>query len=295
MSSSLSTKYAPAYANPQGASDARPTAQQIIEDESLVGRLTGKVFLVTGCSSGIGVETARALASTGATLFLTARNISQTKTELADILEPGRVELVQINLSSLASVRVAAKEISRRTSTLNVLICNAGVMATPYGMTSDGHETQFGTNHLGHFLLFELLKPLLLASVTLEFNSRVVMVSSTGHRGEGIRIGDYDFKKHPEEYTPWNGYSQSKTANIYMANEIERRYGGRGLHATSLTPGAIITPLQKHLDISVREGFMKNEPLLKILLTPEQGAANSVWAAVAKEWEDKGGVFFENL
>jgi len=198
MSSSLSIKYAPAYANPSGAGDARPTAQQIIEDENLTGKLADKVILVTGCSSGIGVETARALASTGATLFLTARNLSQAKTSLADILEPGRIELLQLDLSYLDSVRVAAKEISRRTSTLNVLICNAGVMATPYGTTTDGYETQFRTNHLGHFLLFNLLKPLMLASAVSEFSSRVVMVSSTAHRGGGIRIGDYDFTKPPE-------------------------------------------------------------------------------------------------
>ncbi|RFU27442.1 hypothetical protein B7463_g8890, partial [Scytalidium lignicola] len=292
----MASKYASLFTSPKGPGDARPTALQIVNDEGLTGKLSDKVFLITGCSSGIGVKTARALATTGAKLFLTARNIPAAEETLRDILEPGRVELLQMDLSSLASVRSATKDFLSRSKTLNVLICNAGVMAIPSPGTTtvDGFETQFGTNHLGHFLLFNLLKPTLLASSTPTFNSRVVMVSSSAHRGGGIRFGNYDFKSGPENYTPWGGYSQSKTANIYMANEIERRYGSKRLHATSLMPGSILTRLTKHLDPKVVQAFPTHERLKNILMTPEQGAATTVWAAIGVEWENKGGVYLEN-
>lgn len=123
-------------------------------------------------------------------------------------------------------------------------------MATPEGKTKDGFETQFGTNHVAHFYLFQLLKDLLLASSTPEFRSRVVAVSSYAHRSSPIRFDDYNFEKEP--YNPWKSYGQSKTANVYLANEIERRYGAKGLHATSLHPGGIWTGLQDHLDMKAQ-------------------------------------------
>lgn len=207
-----------------------------------------KVFLITGCSSGLGVETAKALATTGATLYLTARNVPAAETALASILKPGKVELIEMDLSSLAGIRAGAEQFLARSKQLNVLICNAGVMAIPnLTATVDGFETQFGVNHLAHFLLFQLLKDTLLASSSFEFSSRVVAVSSSGHRGGGIRVNDYNYVKRPEEYNMCGAYFQSKTANIYMANEIERRFGSRGLHATSLMPGAISTGTQRHL------------------------------------------------
>ncbi|KAF4906958.1 WW domain-containing oxidoreductase [Colletotrichum viniferum] len=237
------SRYAEAHADPQGTGDARPTALQIIKDEGLEGKLGGKVFVITGTSSGIGIETVRAIAATGAKLFLTARNVAKAKTALADILDPSRMEIVQMDQGSLDSVRAAAAAILSKTDKVNVLINNAGIAAIQaLEFTKDGHEMQFGTNHLSHFLFFQLLKPALLAASTPEFPSRVVNVASAGHRFKGINASDnYNFQKGG--YEPMMSYAQSKTANIYMANEIERRYGSRGLHATSLHPGVIDTPL----------------------------------------------------
>jgi NAD(P)-dependent dehydrogenase (short-subunit alcohol dehydrogenase family) len=163
-------------------------------------------------------------------------------------------------------------------------------MATPYDRTIDGFETQFGTCHIGHFLLFQLLKPTLLKSSTPEFNSRVVSVSSIGHRSAEIRFHDFNFE-NKEEYTPWAAYGQAKTANIYFANEIERRYGEKGLHALSLHPGGIATGLQVHLDASFHEMMRSNPAVVKGMMNTEQGAATTIYAAVSKEWEGRGGKY----
>ena len=156
-------------------------------------------------------------------------------------------------------------------------------MATPEGKTKDGFETQFGTCHIGHFYLFQLLKHTLLASSTSDFPSRVVSVSSFGHRTGPVRFDDYNFEK--EKYDPWVSYGQAKTANIYFANEIERRYGSEGLHATSLHPGGIATGLQVHVDMSAAMG---DETVKNYMKDTEQGAATSVYAAVSEEWKNKG-------
>lgn len=286
----MSSRYAAAHKEPQGFGDSRPTALDIVKDEGLQGKLGDKVALITGCSSGIGIETARALNATGCKLFLGVRDTAKGQNALADILEPGRVELLTLDLNSLDSVRAAAAEFLRKSKPLNVLINNAGVMATPEGKTADGFEIQFGTCHLAHFLLFQLLKPALLASSTPHFNSRVVALSSSGHRGGGIRPDDYNFEKG--KYSPWVAYSQAKTANIYMANEIERRYGAKGLHGLSVMPGGILTGLQKHVP-----GFAemtKQEAVRKYTKSPEQGAATTVYAALSEEWEGRGGKYLED-
>lgn len=165
-------------------------------------------------------------------------------------------------------------------------------MATPEGRTKDGFETQFGTNHLGHFLLFQLLKPLLLKSATPEFPSRVVSLTSIGHRFGPIRFDDVNFEK--ESYDEWKAYGQSKTANIYLANEIERRYGAKGLHATSVHPGGIQTGLMVHLEPEALESWAKNPVLVNYMKSVEQGAATSVYAAIGKEWANKGGKYLAN-
>ena len=287
----MPSRYAAAHETLRGPGDSRPTAIDIIKDEGLEGKLTDKVFFITGCSSGIGVETARALSLTGAKLFLTARDLTKGKSALSDLLEPGRIELLKMDLNSLASVRSAAEEFLDKSKTLNVLINNAGVMATPEGKTQDGFETQFGTNHLAHFLLFQLLKPTLLKSSTPDFHSRVIALSSSGHRYGPVRFHDYNFEK---DYNPGQAYGQSKTANIYTANEIERRYGSQGLHGLSLHPGGIATGLQKHISDSVKEAWSKNAGVGNYMKSPEQGAATTVYAAVSKEWEGKGGRFLED-
>jgi NAD(P)-dependent dehydrogenase (short-subunit alcohol dehydrogenase family) len=283
----LSSQYASVHKDPQGPGDARPTALQIIKDNNMIDGLKGKTILITGTSSGIGITTAQSLYSTGATLFLTARNLPKAREALGEeLLASERVHLLEMDQTSLASVRKAAEEFKSKSDGLNILICNAGIMAVPSVVkTVDGFESQFGVNHLSHFLLFELLKPLLLASSTPEFNSRVVMVSSMGHRGSGIFVGDYGFEK--EEYNDWKGYGQSKTANIYMANEIEKRYGAKGLHANSLMPGGIMTGLQQHVPEDVKAGWRQ----FVGMKSAEQGAATTVLAAVGAEWEGVGGKY----
>jgi NAD(P)-dependent dehydrogenase (short-subunit alcohol dehydrogenase family) len=191
-----------------------------------------------------------------------------------------------MDLSSLANVRAGAQEFLSKSKTFDVLICNAGVMAVPAPSTTtaDGFETQFGTNHLSHFLLFNLLKPTILSSSTPTFNSRVVMVSSSGHLNGVIRFGNFDFKSGDEEYSPFGAYSQRKTANIYMANEIDRRYGSRGLHATSLMPGGIKTPLQRHISPGLLARWKTDSTMDVYLKSIEQGAATTILAAIGRNW-----------
>ena len=286
------SRYAEAHLNPSGPGDARPTALQIVKDEALEGKLAGKVIIITGTSSGLGIETARALSVTGARLLLTARDLNKAKIALDGILEQGRVELVEMDNTSLKSVHAAASAILQKSNNqVNILINNAGIMALPkLELTKDGFEMQFGVNHLAHFLLFELLKPALLASASASFSSRVVNLSSSAHHVASINeSGNYNFEK--TEYNDWVSYGQSKTANIYMTNEIERRYGSRGLHANSVHPGLIPTALLQHIDSATVEAMKKDEKAYKIMKSPEQGAATTVWAAIGQEWENKGGEY----
>lgn len=289
------SRYSVAHANPQGAGDARPTALQIIRDEALEGKLVGRAIVVTGATSGIGLEIARALAATGATLFLTARDLKTAETALFDILEPERVSLVETNNASLPSVRTAAGAIlARSNGRVNILVNNAGIMGIEdLKLTEDGHEMHFAVNHLSHFLLFQPLKPALLASSTPDFHSRVVMTASCAHRAWALNDSDnYSFQKGG--YQHGLAYANSRLANVYMANELERRYGTRGLHATSLHPGGINTNISRHLGGDFVEQIMSNEKLVKILKSPEQGAATTVLAAVGKEWAAKGGRYLED-
>jgi NAD(P)-dependent dehydrogenase (short-subunit alcohol dehydrogenase family) len=290
----MTDRYADAHREElvNGPGDGRPIALQIIQDNGLEGKLTDKVALVTGCSSGIGIETARALKATGIKVFVTARNIAKGKEALKDILEKDRVELLELRLDSLTSVRACTEELKSRSSKLNILINNAGIMAVPtLTLTEDGFESHLETNHLGHFLLFQLLKPLLLASSTQDFNSRVVNVSSSGHRFCPINFNDPNLKADGA-YNPWGAYGQSKTANILMANEIEKRYSSQGLHGWSLMPGFISSGLQIHVVSEVQSAPPR---LLKRMKSSEQGAATSVWAAVGKVHEGKGGKYLEDV
>lgn len=286
----MSNRYTASHQNTKGPGDARPTAQQIVEHNDLVNKWNGKVAFVTGASSGIGIPTAIALKATGARVFAAVRDLSKGKEALGSALEPGRLELIHLDLNSLESVRKCATEFLSKTSTLNLLINNAGIMATPEGRTADDHELQFGTNHLAHFLLFQLLKPALLSSATPELPSRVVNLSSVGHRGGGVQ---FDNLKLEGIYHPWTSYGQAKTANIYMANEIERRYGNQNLHAFSVHPGGIWTGLQVHVQDAVA-AWMSDPSVEKGMKSVEQGAATTLWAAVDKSLEGKGGLYLED-
>lgn len=293
----MPNRYSETYVAPKGAGDARPTALQIIKDEKLEGKLQDKVILITGCSSGIGIETARSLATTGAKLFLTARNLSKAKSALSGILKPGQVELIELDNASLASVRKGAEEFLQQSGNkLNILIANAGIMANPTReLNADGFEAQFGTNHLSHFLLFNLVKDAMLSSSTPTSKSRVVIVSSVGHRMGKVQFGNYDYSDpNGAKYSPWSAYGQSKTATIYMANYIDRVYGPKGVHALSLHPGGISTGLQVHVDGETQASWAKDEAIRNIMKSVEQGAATQVYAAVGKEWEGKGGIYLED-
>lgn len=286
-------------ANLRGADDARPTAIQIIEDEGLVGKLTDKVILITGVSSGIGTEALRALHMTGAHIYGTVRDLNKGQQVVDTVISEGhttggKITLIAMELDGFASIRRGAADfLSRANNTLHILITNAGVMATPYGKTKDGFETQFGTNHLGHFLLFQLLKPALLSSATPDYPSRVVSVSSRGHVFGAPNFGDYNYERTP--YDPWVAYGQSKAANIWFANAIERHFGHRNLHATSVHPGLILTSgLGVHLSPEQRDMFSDAE-VQRTAKSAAQGAATQVWAAVGREWSAKGGRFLSNM
>ena len=296
---SLVQPYAAQHAALHGPGDQRPTAEQVIRDQNLVGALPGLNILITGCTSGIGIETARALYLTGANIFITARNTSKGN-EVASQLSTDSsrpVKVIEMSLDSFASIRKGAADFLSQTSKLNILINNAGIMATPKGRTADGFESQFGTNHLGHFLLFQLLKPAFLVGATPERPSRVISVSSTGHRNAAsLDFDNLDFSKSP--YTPMLAYGNSKLANIYFANELTRRYQDQNLIGLSLHPGSIETPLRRHLEVQGGEAFKKtvDSPEYQAQLkSTEQGAATSVWAAVGREWMHRGGVYLEDV
>ncbi|KAI1741293.1 putative short-chain dehydrogenase [Xylaria scruposa] len=298
MASSCPTNpYAEAHADPKGSGDIRPTSVQIIHDEGLVNAMVGKVMLVTGSTSGIGIDTVRALHLTGADVYMQARDLKKAETVRDDILNTsegkGKLDIVLMDFESLKSIREGVKTFLSKTQKLNVLINNAGVRNTPESRTKDGFETQFGVNHLAHFLLFQLLQPTLLASATPAFNSRVINVTSGAHRGSKI---NFDNPNLEGVYNPRLAYSQSKTANILMANQIERLYGPLGIHGLSVHPGCIITNLQRH-DLRTpqeRDEFLRGNPVLqKVLKNTAQGAATQVWAAVAKVWEGRGAVYLE--
>lgn len=285
------SRYSAVHETPNGPGDARPTALQIIRDEGLENALTDKVIFLVGASAGIGVETGRALAATGARLFLGARNIEKAKEACADFLKLGHVDIVQIDTSSFASVRKAAAEVLSRADTLNVLINNAGIMMCPEAQSEDGFELQLATNYLGPFLLYTLLEKRLLESATPQWPSRVVNVSSSAHHVSGVHfdninlIGEYDAMK---------AYGQSKTAMIYMTNQIDRLYGSKNLHAVSVMPGGIMTNLQQYFSQGAKDSWAKNAEIQKGLKDVAQGAATTVLAAVGREWQHKGGRYLED-
>lgn len=280
-----------------------PSADDVLAREGKDFSLKGKVILVTGGSTGIGAETVRAFASKGAKVLVAVRDIEKTKAVIDSIKaahrDHGDLEIVKLELDSLASVKAAADYVTSHTDQLNILVNNAGVMNAPYELTKDGHELQFGVNHLGHFLLFRRLLPLLLKSSTPEFQSRVVNLSSRAHLNSGVDVDDLHWTKRG--YKKTLAYGQSKTANILMAREIERRYAGQGVHAWAVHPGGILTDLARHttLEDYIQIGLSNEKGELarkgfKLKSIP-QGAATTVWAAVAKELEGKGGEYLEDV
>ncbi|WNG44178.1 SDR family NAD(P)-dependent oxidoreductase [Archangium minus] len=268
-------------------------------DEVLEGRdLSGKRILVTGVSAGLGIETARALVAHGAHVVGAARNLEKaeaaTRGVQAASAGSGRLELVELDLASLASVRRCADNLLRQGKPFDVVIANAGVMACPFGLTEDGFELQFGTNHLGHFVLVNRIASLLRAG------SRVVSLSSSGHRYADVDLDDPHFER--THYEPFVAYGRSKTANILFAVELDRRLRERGVRATAVHPGAIKTELGRHLPDDSLSTFVErtNADLAAqgkqpfALKTIPQGAATSVWAGVVAEADEVGGRYCEN-
>ena len=215
-------------------------------DEVLEGvNLAGKRVLVTGVSAGLGVETARSLAAHGAEVVGAARDLGKAKgaTEKAFGKTNG-LTLIELDLASLASVRAAADRLVADGRLFDLVICNAGVMATPFGKTADGFETQFGTNHLGHFTFVNRIASL------MRPGARLVNLSSAGHQMSDVDLDDPNFERTP--YDPWAAYGRSKTANILFAVEFDRRHRERGIRAAAVHPGGIQTELSRHLDDDAR-------------------------------------------
>ena len=265
---------------------AETTASEVAEGLDL----RGKVALVTGGSSGLGQETARVLASHGAHVILTARDMPKGDAVAAAIrVSTGNehVEVEELELGSLGSVRAFARRFVARHPVLHIQVNNAGVMACPAAKTADGFELQFGSNHLGHFLVTCLLAPALRRGAP----SRVVSVSSRGHHMSPVVFDDIQFERRP--YDKWLAYGQSKTANVLFAVGLERRLGARGVHANALHPGGIMTELSRHLQSDDWQ-FLQTRTRGMKFKTVEAGAATSVFAATAPELEGRGGLYLED-
>jgi NAD(P)-dependent dehydrogenase (short-subunit alcohol dehydrogenase family) len=223
---------------------AGPFGSTSTTDDVLSGKnLNGKRVLVTGVSAGLGVETARALAAHGAQVVGAARDLAKAKRATAEVraqaANGGGLELVELDLASLESVRACADALVADGRPFDVVIANAGAMRTPFGHTADGFETQFGTNHLGHFVLVNRIA-LLMAP-----GGQLVNVASSGHRYSDVDLDDPNFEH--AAYDPMIAYGRSKTANILFAVEFDRRHRAHGVRATALHPGGIRTELDRHM------------------------------------------------
>lgn len=272
------------------------TADEVLEGHDLAGR----TVLITGGYSGIGQETARAMAARGAHVILSGRDEGKLVGAAKEIAEEtgAKVDTLVCDLASLDSVRAAGKEANRRFDRIDLLVNNAGVMACPKGETADGFERQFGTNHLGHFLLSKFLLPLLEKGE----DARIVALSSRAHFASAVNLDDPNYEKRA--YDKWEAYGQSKTANALFALEADRRLQSRGIRAFSVHPGGIMTNLGRHLseedvtalrarlrkaaeqagDTSGGQGFK----------TVPQGAATTCWAATSQDVLEHGGAYCED-
>ncbi|MEU7695469.1 oxidoreductase [Microbispora hainanensis] len=247
------------------------------------GDLTGRTAVVTGGYSGLGLAATRALADAGARVVVPARRPETARQSLAGVRG---VEIDRLDLADLDSVRAFAERFLRRETGLDILIANAGIMACPETRVGPGWEAQFATNHLGHYALTQLLWPALTAAGA----ARVVSVSSGYGTDWRIRWDDIHFTRG---YDKWAAYAQSKLANILFARHLDRLGAPYGVRAFSVTPGWILTPLQRHLttDEMVSAGWIDADghPVPSLFRTPEQGAATLVWAATSRELDGRGG------
>jgi len=260
-------------------------------DEVLEGvDLSGKRVLVTGVSAGLGVETARVLVAHGAEVVGTARDLGKARHATSHI---NGLELVELDLASLASVRAAADALVAAGKPFDVIIANAGVMACPKSTTEDGFETQFGTNHLGHFVLVNRIASL------LKPGGRLVNLSSAGHRYSDVVLDDPNFER--TDYSEFAAYGRSKTANILFAVEFDRRHKAAGIRATAVHPGVIRTELSRHMSVEELQRLMDQINAARPAGTPPisyksvpQGAATTVWSGFVAPAELVGGLYSED-
>ncbi|MCW2752773.1 MAG: short-chain dehydrogenase/reductase [Marmoricola sp.] len=276
---------------------SRPTALEVVEGVDL----TGRTCVVTGATSGLGRESARALAATGALVVMTGRTqdaLDEAEAWVSSEVDGALTATVTLDLASLRSVRDAAYEIPAIAPEIHVLMNNAGVMFTPFSRTADGFEVQLGTNHLGHFELTRLLTPQLVAAG----GARVVILSSGGHVMGDLDYDDPNWERR--EYDKFVAYGASKTANLLHMVELDRRLRDQGVRALSVNPGAVATSLARHMskeDFSSLRKYAaastaaKGEPTDGYLdfTMPDQGAATQVWAAVGHELEGRGSLYLE--
>ncbi|KMS59339.1 shikimate 5-dehydrogenase [Novosphingobium barchaimii LL02] len=266
-------------------------------DEVLSGiDLTGKRILVTGASAGLGVETCRALVARGGAVVGAARDLGKAEKATAGVraaVTTGSFELVELDLASLASVRACADRLVAEGKPLDIVIANAGVMAPPFGHTADGFELQFGTNHLGHFVLVNRIAGL------IRDGGRLVTVSSAGHRFADVDLDDPNFEH--TEYDRWVAYGRSKTANILFAVAFDRLHKVRGVRAAAVHPGGIRTEFHRHMSETDEAVMIAaiNAANAAAGLPPfqyksiAQGAATSVSAAAVPDGDAVGGRYCE--
>ena len=251
--------------------------------------LSGKTVLVTGGYSGLGLETVRAIAGAGATVIVGARRPDVAAADLDGI---ANVTILKLDLSDPASIDAFAVEVAALTPKIDILINNAAIMANPLTRDARGFESQFATNHLGHFQMTARLWPLLKAAGA---GTRVVVLSSIGHAGNGLNLDDVNFERR--EYKKWAAYAQAKSANALFALHLDQLGEPLGIRAFSVHPGGIKTPLQRHLTMEeqIAMGWYKPDgTLIDIFKTVEQGAATSVWCATSPMLDGMGGVYCED-
>lgn len=269
-------------------------------DEVLAGvNLQGKRILVTGVSAGLGVETARALVAHGSHVTGAARDLAKAERATVEVKKAASahgssLELIELDLASLKNVRASAEGLLAKGERFDVIIANAGVMATPFGHTADGFETQFGTNHLGHFVFVNKIASL------IRDGGRLINLASSGHRFANVNLEDPGFEK--TTYEPFVAYGRSKTANILFSVAFDARHRGRGVRAAAVHPGGIKTELARHMGADQLQMLVDN--INKQLAaegkgpfefkTVPQGAATSVWTAVVASADEIGGKYCEN-
>ena len=274
---------------------AKSTANEVLAGIDL----TGKRYLVTGASSGIGLETARALVARGAGVVGAVRDPAKAQAAMASVRESasqgaGSLELIKLDLESLQSVRASADRLLADGTPFDAVIANAGIMAPPFGRTVDGFELQFGTNHLGHFVLINRIASL------IADGGRLVVLSSQAHRVADIDLDDPNFER--QSYEPFVAYGRSKTANALFAVEFDRRHRDRGIRAASVMPGNSVTDLVRHFSQEDLQGLLETVGKARAdaglppgeLKEIPQAAATSVWAAVVADKDEIGGHYLED-